>query len=146
MTRPPILRGPSLDAASRLLQSMSLPIADLTDDHLEHFFYCGSRDAPIGLIGLELFTQDGLLRSLAVVPDQRASGVGTALVARAEEHAGAAGIRELYLLTTTAEDFFRRRGYVAAERRTAPAAIRATREFAGLCPSSSAFLHKRLHE
>ena len=31
------------------------------------------------------------------------------------------------------------------DRAMAPAAIRSTREFAGLCPASSAFMFKRLH-
>jgi hypothetical protein len=37
--------------------------------------------------------------------------------------------RSMYLLTTTAEAFSKRGGYVAAARQTAPAEIRATREF-----------------
>jgi N-acetylglutamate synthase-like GNAT family acetyltransferase len=50
----------------------------------------------------------------------------------------------MYLLTTTAAGFFERRGYVAAARESAPAEIRATREFADICPASSAFMVKHL--
>jgi N-acetylglutamate synthase-like GNAT family acetyltransferase len=67
-----------------------------------------------------------------------------ALTRHAVLHARARGARAVYLLTTTAEAFFRRNGYAAADRATAPAAIRATREFADICPASSAFLFKEL--
>jgi N-acetylglutamate synthase-like GNAT family acetyltransferase len=73
--------------------------------------------------------------------------IGTAHLRRlshAEEQAKASGIRELYLLTTTAETFFAKRGFLRAPRDSAPPAIRATREFSGICPASSAFMSKRL--
>ncbi len=54
------------------------------------------------------------------------------------------GARAIYCLTTTAEAFFRRRGYVDADRDRAPAAVRETREFSAICPASSAFLVKKL--
>jgi len=77
-------------------------------------------------------------------PDARGTGLGSALVAHAESHARSEGISTLYLLTTTAERFFAARGYVAAERAAAPATIRDTREFADICPISSAFMQKCL--
>jgi amino-acid N-acetyltransferase len=50
----------------------------------------------------------------------------------------------MYLLTTTAETFFERRGYRRVDRTEAPQAIQTTVEFASLCPASSAFMIKRL--
>lgn len=71
-------------------------------------------------------------------------GRATALVQYAEQYACEQGASSIFLLTTTAEDFFRRRGYVTADRTTAPAAIRATRGLAHLYTASSAFLVKTL--
>jgi len=139
-----IERRPWRDGATRLLGAAGLPTADLTDAHMEHFFYCGNPEAPLALVGLEFCGENALLRSLAVAPEGRNSGVGSALVERAESHARERGARSIFLLTTTAEDFFRRRGYESADRAAAPAAIRATREFADICPASSAFLTKSL--
>ena len=135
---------PAIDAAAALLEASELPTADLTAAHMQHFFYSGSAERPQGLVGIEIHGGDALLRSLVVTPGLRSTGLGSALVRRAESHARAHGARAMYLLTTTAEHFFARRGYARLERSNAPAAIRATREFADICPASSAFMFKTL--
>jgi amino-acid N-acetyltransferase len=135
---------PSREAAARLLEAAALPAVDLTDAHMEHFYFCGSPSNPTGLVGFELCGTDALLRSLVVSPNERSHGIGKLLVAHAESEARARGVKTMYLLTTTAESFFLRRGYIPAERERAPQGIRATREFAGICPASSAFMMKRL--
>ena len=135
---------PSMDAALRLLTAAQLPTEDLTAAHCEHFFFAGSPTEPTGLVGLELFGNVALLRSLVVTPDRRGTGEGVALLRHAEDHARAEGVRTLYLLTTTAESFFVKHGYQRAARESAPSAIRATREFAGICPASSAFMMRQI--
>ena len=122
-----ICAGPSPEAARSLLAAANLPTSDLTDEQLTTFFYCGTATKPSALIGLETYGSEALLRSLVV-----------------ETHAANQGVGTLYLLTTTAETFFARRGYHRIDRAVAPPAIRSTREFAGLCPASSAFFLKRL--
>jgi amino-acid N-acetyltransferase len=137
---------PALAAAKALLEAADLPVADLTEDHCEHFFFWGPEGSPTGLVGLEMFGNVALLRSLVVDPAARSSGMGSALVRHAEHYAQAQGVRTLFLLTTTAEGFFTRHGYSKTGREAAPPAIRSTREFAGICPASSAFLSKQLFE
>ncbi len=136
--------NPSLAGAVRLLSSARLPVEDLTEAHCEHFFYAGPPQAPTGLVGLELFGDVALLRSLVVSEELRGKGAGAALLEHAGRHARARGVRELYLLTTTAEKFFEKHGFERAAREAAPAAISGTREFAGICPASSAFMVRRL--
>jgi amino-acid N-acetyltransferase len=140
-----MIRGrPPRSTAVALLQSQGLPISDITDEHMEHFFFVGSDGSPTGLIGLELYGSDALLRSLVVGQNARGKGLGSILVEQAEQHAAAEGIRSIYLLTTTAESFFKRLGYERIDRSQAPPSIRGTREFASLCPASSAFMMKPL--
>lgn len=134
----------SLSAVARLLAEAGLPSADLTAAHLEHFLACGSSDAPDGIVGLELYGPVALLRSLAVGAKSRGRGCGRDLVAQAEHYARSHGAREIYLLTTTAERFFERLGYVRVARETAPAVIQHRGEFAALCPASAAVMVKRL--
>ena len=135
---------PDLKAAIALLEAAALPASDLNQDHLQHFFFVGPESDPDGLVGLELCGAEALLRSLVVAPGRRSVGIGRALLAHAESYAGGHGIRSIFLLTTTADQFFARYGYVPASRAAVPESIRRTREFADLCPASSAFMVKRL--
>jgi amino-acid N-acetyltransferase len=137
-----IFANPNVSAAKQLLSESDLPVADITAQHMRHFFGCGSDLKLEGLVGLELYGEVALLRSLAVRFENRGTGLGTKLVERAEGHAREKGVTSLYLLTTTAEAFFLRRGYARVPREDAPAEIIGTREFAGLCPSTSAFMVK----
>ena len=85
-----------------------------------------------------------LLRSLAVGENARGKGVGSTLVAHAEHYAASKRVRSLYLLTMTAEAFFKRLGYERIDRSRAPPFIKQTSEFASLCPASSALMVKFL--
>ena len=136
-------RPPHLSVLA-LLEAEGLPASDLTEAHLEHFFFTGSDGAPSALVGLEIYGEAALLRSLIVNAAARTQGLGSALVLHAEEYAAAHQVRALYLLTTSAETYFEHRGYRRIDRAEAPPAIKSTREFASLCPSSSAFMIKRL--
>jgi amino-acid N-acetyltransferase len=89
-------------------------------------------------------TVRNLLRSLAVAPAWQGQGLGSALVAHAEQAARQRGIAALYLLTPTAEAFFARRGYVRLPREAAPSVLRQTTEFASLCPASAVCLTRTL--
>jgi len=139
-----IARKPSRAAVEALLRASELPAADLTDAHMEHFFYCGPASAPLAAIGIELCGSSVLLRSLVVRPGHRSAGLGAALVEHSEAYARAHGARAIYLLTTTADAFFARLGYAPVDRSAAPSEIRATREFAEICPASSTFMLKRI--
>ena len=140
----PIHPSPSRAGASSLLLAESLPVSDLTDANMHHFYFCGDPAAPAALVGFERCGTDALLRSLVVSRELRSRGMGKRLVSHAEDQARALGVSAMYLLTTTAERFFSGLGYVAAERERAPEGIRATQEFAGICPASSIFMVKRL--
>lgn len=136
---------PPLSIARAMLEAEGLPVADLTDANFEHFFFVGSDGSPSGLVGLEIHGADALLRSLVVCASERRKGLGAVLVRHAESYAASKGVRSVYLLTTTAETFFRQRGYRQIDRTKAPPPIQATPEFASLCPASSAFMTKSLY-
>ena len=123
-----------------LLVANGLPVADLGPAVV----FLGVRDrlGLEGVVGLERHGDVGLLRSLAVRHDRRRSGLGSSLVAELERRATADGIKNIYLLTTTAEQFFAHRGFARIARAVVPPAIRATAEFASLCPTSSAVMRK----
>jgi amino-acid N-acetyltransferase len=139
-----IHQAPTREYVVGLLEGASLPSSDLSEGDMKDFFYAGPATAPVGIVGLQFYGSDALLRSLVVSATHRAKGLGQKLVEHAEQHARTRGVATVYLLTTTAERFFRSRGYVLTPRDSAPPAIRSTPEFASLCPASSAFLSKHL--
>jgi len=126
-----------------LLEESGLPTGDLTADSDAILFSYSLNSEYCGIVGLELHGACALLRSLVVKPRVRGTGIGEALLAHAEQAATASGVKEIYLLTTTAERYFSRRGYDVADRAMAPAAIALTRQFSELCPSSSVLMVKR---
>jgi amino-acid N-acetyltransferase len=137
-----IYSQPPEDAVKSLLASCNLPIAALEAKHFEQFFGCGSESSPAGVVGLELYGNVALLRSLAVSEVARGQGCGKRLVSEAEAYAAANGVSSIYLLTTTAESFFQSLGYSVANRSVVPEAIRGTQQFSALCPSSSSVMVK----
>jgi amino-acid N-acetyltransferase len=123
-------------AIAALLRAADLPYEDIAP-HLGHFLVARQGATIIGAIGLEVYAPDGLLRSLVVAPAYRGRGLGDELVRRLEGAAADWGVERFWLLTTTAEAFFARRGFQVTPRAAAPAEIAATHEFKSLCPSTA---------
>ncbi len=127
-----------------LLASCGLEHGDVTPQKLRHFIVARRGEEIVGAVGLEISGSDALLRSLAVAERYRRRGVGRSLVEAVERHALSMGVAHIYLLTLTAESFFVERGYLPAERGSAPAGIQETEEFRSCCPDAAVCLHKPL--
>jgi amino-acid N-acetyltransferase len=135
--RPHDLRG-ALDLLGR---------SELTDRDVSegwgHYFVVREDDGRVvGVAGLELHGEDGLLRSVAVDADYRGQGLAAALVEAVLQRAARVGLRSVYLLTTTARDYFARRGFSECARSEAPAAIRESWEWKSGCPSTAALMKR----
>jgi N-acetylglutamate synthase-like GNAT family acetyltransferase len=126
----------------------SLSAAKLPTDDIDHpgrtFFRFGASPNEMGYGGLEVHGPEALLRSVVIAPAHRSRGQGAALVCALEAEAKQRGVARLWLLTTTAPDFFAKLGFTKIERALAPAAIAATHEFASLCPSTAVCMCKSL--
>jgi amino-acid N-acetyltransferase len=131
-----------LDAIKALLHVAHLPTDDLTEGVLATFLVARRADTVIGVIGIELYGAVALLRSLVVQESFRGEGLGAKLLEAAESLARSSSVRSLYLLTTTADEFFAARGYRRIVRDDAPASIRSTTQFSALCPASAILMVK----
>ena len=98
----------------------------------------------VGCAAFELHGDAALIRSVAVHPDARGHGLGSALVAAVEGLARDAGARDAYLLTETAEAWFPRFGYAPIARVDAAPAIGASVEFTAACTATCAVFHRSL--
>lgn len=126
-----------------LLNGSALPIVDLTDVKMKNFMIAKDKDGSIiGVVGVELYQENGLLRSLAVHPAHRKKGLGSRLTRKIESFARTNGVTTLYLLTMTAADFFSKIGYEMTQRDSVPDSIRKTEEFSNMCPVSAVCLSK----
>lgn len=137
-----IYQNPTKDEVLRLLEQNNLPSNDLSELDLSHFYGCSVKGESQGIIGLEVFGTDGLLRSFAVSENAQGKGCGAALLSELEQYSRKIGIENLYLLTNTAERYFLNKGYTAIPRELASEAIQSTKEFSSLCPASATLMHK----
>jgi amino-acid N-acetyltransferase len=126
-----------------LLEAAALPTAGL-DSSLPDFIVAEEGHRVVGAIGLEVYGDAALLRSAVVDAGRRGSGLGRDLVESLLSRAGARGIRDVYLLTTTAEHFFPRFGFTRIPRDAVAEGVRASEEFRGACPESATVMHRML--
>lgn len=133
----------TIERVETLLKANDLPYRDVRTKP-ECFFVAVSGTEFVGVGGVERYGSDGLLRSVVTKRSVRGQGYGSGICDELESYARENGIETLYLLTTTATEFFRGRGYEAVDREEAPSRIRRTTEFTDLCPSSATCMKKSL--
>src|SRR5690349_4730308 len=129
------------EGVATLLQDHGLPIEGVAD-WLSRFWVAEHQGHVVGVAGMERYGDSGLLRSVAVAPEWRGSGIGRTLVDRVLEEGRTAGVRDVYLLTTTAEHYFPRLGFTCVDRRTVPEAVQVSAEFTGACPASAVVMRR----
>ena len=119
-----------------LLTSNALPLEGV-DDHWKTFVVARDGKAVIGCGGSETYPSAALIRSIAVNSNYRRHGVGRQIVRQLLDRLSARGIREFYLLTTTAADYFAKRGFKPIDRDEVHPQLLASREFQGACPETA---------
>jgi amino-acid N-acetyltransferase len=129
------------DEIRALLIAEKLPVDDLPAD-LDNFIVAIEDDEVIGVAGLEIYGSCGLLRSLAVNPDRRGKGVASKLLLHIEELAVLTALKEVYLLTETASDYFNRKDYDKITRGDVPIEVQRSSEFSHVCPQSAIVMKK----
>jgi len=125
-----------LSAIKDLLNANSLPI-DGVDEHWKTFVVARDGARIVGCGGSEAYQFTALIRSVAVAGDYRSKGVGRRIVRQLIDRLASRGIREFYLLTTTAEEYFRKRGFKTIDRDEVHPQLLSSREFQGACPDSA---------
>ncbi len=109
----PELRGArpeDLAAIDALIMAEHLP-AFRTGEFLETFWVLGLEDRLVGCVGLEVYSEAALLRSVITAPELRGQGYGDVLVGKAFDEARKRGVKRLYLFTMDKAPFFARHGF-----------------------------------
>lgn len=94
-------------------------------------------DNVVGASGLEVYGTDGLLRSVVVADQWRGRGLGRQLVQRTIDIAVGRGLKEVYLLTEGAAEYFSGLGFVRIDRADVTGEVLQSAEFSHLCPTSA---------
>jgi amino-acid N-acetyltransferase len=125
-----------------LLRSSNLPYTDFDLDKINVIIAIDNKDI-IGSIGVELYPPNALLRSFVLRPEYRGKGIASNMFRYLMSYGREKGIRDIHLLTDTADSYFISNGFIIANKNDAPSQIRETSEFKDLCPSTSTYMVKR---
>jgi amino-acid N-acetyltransferase len=135
----PALRQQVVD----LLAQNDLPTSDLDADKYLYALL-DEQQQLAGTGGLEFTGNAALLRSVSVKKELQGKGLGKQISSYLEKIASEKGIDEIYLLTTTAKDFFEKEAYQIINRDEVPQGIKETSEFSSVCPSSAIVMKKTI--
>lgn len=119
-----------------LLQSVALPIEDVSLQK-QKFWVVKKGETLMGVVALEYYPPNAILRSFAVKEEFRDQGLGSELFSKAIEEATKKNLTDLYLLTTTADKYFRKKGWVEKDKNKVPESIAQSREYNSICPESA---------
>ena len=131
---------------SKLLVSAELVPVGLNNKNLQLFCHRDDSGHIVGVVGVGIYRNGGLLRSLAVREDMRHQGIARSLLQEAYEFAGRNNCHHLYLLTETIGETMKRYGFSDILRKHAPSELLASPFFNGICPCSSRLMHKNIQE
>jgi amino-acid N-acetyltransferase len=120
-----------------LLKACKLPYKDLNVADSIFLSYHDQNGEMVGSGGLEFYSDFALLRSLAVDEKYRGKKIGEAIVNDLLARVIARSIREVYLLTETAHDFFIKLGFKDVDRSDVPTVVKESSEFSSVCPESA---------
>jgi amino-acid N-acetyltransferase len=125
-----------LEPIKALLLASGLPTAGV-DEHWKTFIVAREGDKVVACGGAEAYQFAALIRSVAVDANYRSHGIGRRIVRQLLDRLASRGLREFYLLTTTAEEYFRKRGFKPIDRDEVHPQLLSSREFQDACPSTA---------
>ena len=131
------------EIVAALLEREHLPLDGLRQ-HFENAFVARAGNRIVGCSALEVYEGGALLRSLVVDAEYRGAGVGSGLTDAAIQLARRRLAPAVYLLTTTAEQFFPTVGFEIVDRADVPASVLASEEFVHACPSTAIVMRRFL--
>jgi amino-acid N-acetyltransferase len=126
-----------------LLTANHLPLDGLRE-HLDTLLVARHDGRVVGSAALEMYPDGALLRSVAITPALQRRRLGRDLTEAALHLARERQVAAVFLLTTTAERYFRKFGFERITRDEVPSSVQASIEFTSACPSSASVMRKRL--
>ena len=132
-----------IEKIENLLIEHHLPVNDILK-YIDNFVVSEQKNNIIGVGGYENLGEIALIRSIVVSQEYRGQSIGANIYRLLEEKIKHIGIKEAYLLTETATDYFKKLGFTLKERASLPEAITITKQFRELCPSTAIIMFNEL--
>ncbi|MBL7856553.1 MAG: GNAT family N-acetyltransferase [Cyclobacteriaceae bacterium] len=125
-----------LAAFTAQVKNSGLPFQDLNQANQIRIGYFIEEEL-VGTGALEIHDQYGLLRSLSVKFGIRGQSLGSMITDHLLLLAKENQLKTVFLLTETAHGFFKKKGFIDVTREAVPDQVKASTEFAHVCPTSA---------
>lgn len=132
-----------LTAIKKILQDSNLPVVDIVFGK-QDFLVAWVDSEIVGSIALERYEKNAILRSFAVKEAFRNQKIGELLYKNVISYCKENGIEQLYLLTTTPDQYFKKLGWEVIDRTEVPEEISLSTEFSSVCPSISICMNLKI--
>jgi amino-acid N-acetyltransferase len=126
------------------LRQSKLPYQDIAPGKSVFQVFVNDAGKIIASGGIEFYSGYALLRSLAVAQEHQGKSIGREMVNDLLRRARSKSAMEVFLLTETAPDYFRKLGFNDRSRDSVPDAIKISSEFSTVCPTSAVCLSMTL--
>jgi N-acetylglutamate synthase-like GNAT family acetyltransferase/DNA-binding HxlR family transcriptional regulator len=133
-----------IESINNLLQTNNLPQISQIKESDSFFVAINYKFEIVAAIGLEVYAQHGLLRSMVVDAKYRNRGLAGLLVDKIEQTAKEQKLISINLLTTTADKYFAQKGYSVVTRNEMPLPVQSSDEFFVTCPVSAIVMKKEI--
>jgi amino-acid N-acetyltransferase len=131
-----------INLIKELLIENNLPVSDLNDRIT--FFVEKNDNEIIAAGGIEDAGTDAIIRSIAVAENYKGKGYGAQITRQLLNYAKTKNKKDIYLLTTTADNYFPRFGFKEVKRQDLPAALKSSSQYKDVCPSSAVIMKLKL--
>lgn len=135
-----------LPELKQTLLSEKLPTHTIDKNEVIYYKAVDVDDNAIGWGGIEVYGNQGALRTIYIKEEMRGKGAGLLLVQALIEEAREMNLKKLWLLTPKEEKFFQKLGFVYAIRSEAPKDIQNCEEFTWVKNTGSHCMNKTIKQ
>ncbi|NPD87402.1 MAG: GNAT family N-acetyltransferase [Asgard group archaeon] len=132
-----------LNILKEFMKKLNLVYEEI-EKHLEDFFIIRVENKTVGCAGIEHYDDVGLLRSVGIDEELQGKGLGKKIVTKMIDYALEKGIVNLYLITNSAEDFFKKFDFTIVSRSEVDSRIQQTYEYTTGCEETASVMVKKI--
>lgn len=134
------INSDELSFVEKILQENHLVTHGVFSDNVIFYWFI-SDEKKVGFAAFEERGKSALLRSMVIFNEYRNQNFGSKFCSLLIDKAKEMNFKNIYLLTTTAKDFFLKQNFKLTQRNFAPPEIQESEQFKSICPETAACLY-----